>query len=71
MRNEDIKKAAKEAGIRLWRIAEKLGITDAMFSRKLRYEIPEEERKQIFSIIEQLKGECEWPIRKLQPSGKP
>ena len=57
MRNEDIKKAAKEAGIRLWRIAEKLGITDAMFSRKLRYEIPEEERKQIFSIIEQLKGE--------------
>lgn len=55
MRNQEIKEAAKKAGVKLWQIAESIGISDFAFSRKLRYEIPESERIRIFAAIEDLK----------------
>lgn len=55
MCNRVIKEKAREAGVRLWQIAEELGITDGTFSRKLRRELPEAEKERIFSIIEALK----------------
>lgn len=58
-RNYEIKKAAKDAGIRLWRIAEKVGITDTSFSRLLRHELSEKKKKEILDIIEALKKEDE------------
>ena len=54
--NNDIKSTAKSKGVLLWQIADKLGITDATFSRKLRHELPPEEKQKIFSIIDELKG---------------
>ena len=57
MSNQDIRRAAAGAGVKLWQIADALGISDCSFSRKLRKELPQEEKKKIFSIIEQLSQE--------------
>lgn len=56
MKNLDIREAAKAAGVKLWKIAEKLNITDATFSRKLRKELNDEDKAQIMRIIAELKG---------------
>ena len=55
--NQDIKQKAKEAGVKLWRVADKLGITDGTFSRKLRKELSQEEKSRIFGIIDELAQE--------------
>ena len=57
MQNVDIRKAAKEAKVNLWEIAEVYGINDGNFSRKLRRELPESEKQKIFEIIEQIRRE--------------
>ena len=54
MSNLDIRSAAVGAGIKLWEVAAAIGIADSTFSRKLRKELPEEEKKRIFAIIDQL-----------------
>lgn len=55
--NKDIRSAAKAAGVLHWEIAEKLGIQDSAFSRKLRRELPAEEREKILGIINELAAE--------------
>lgn len=55
--NKDIRSAAKSAGILHWEIADKLGIQDSAFSRKLRRELPDEEKKKIFAVINDLAAE--------------
>lgn len=55
--NAAIRAKAKENGVKLWQIADKLGIYDANFSRKLRKELSAEETAKIFGIIEQLSAE--------------
>ena len=50
MCNQDIRRIAAGAGVKLWQIADALGIADCSFSRKLRKELPQEEKKKIFSI---------------------
>ena len=58
MQNQDIKQAAKTAGVPLWKVAEAAyGITDSYFSRKLRHELPPEEKARIFETIEKLAKE--------------
>ena len=52
--NNDIKIKAKEKGICLWEIAERLNINDGNFSRKLRKELPDSEKAEIFGIIESI-----------------
>lgn len=56
MKNIEIREAAKAAGVKLWQIADKLGITDGNFSRKLRKELNSAEKTQIMAIITELKG---------------
>ena len=41
----------------MWQIADALGINDGNFSRKLRKELPEEEKSKILAIIDQLTKE--------------
>lgn len=55
MKNKKIREQAKAAGLHLWQIADKLGITDGNFSRKLRKELPSIEQARIFAIIQELK----------------
>ena len=58
MQNQDIRLKAKCNGVKLWQIAEALGITDASLSRKLRHELTPEDKERIIQIIQRLKGEC-------------
>lgn len=57
MTNQDIRQTAAGAGVKLWQIADVLGIADCNFSRKLRKELPQEEKDHIFAIIERLSQE--------------
>ena len=51
MANQEIRRAAAAAGLRLWQLAERLGYSEGGFSRRLRHELPPEERDQILEII--------------------
>jgi len=55
--NAEIRKAAKSAGVYLWQIAERIGINDGNFSRKLRRELPTEEQEKILGVINDLAAE--------------
>lgn len=57
MSNQDIRRTAAGAGVKLWQIAEALGIADCSLSRKLRKELTVEEKTKIFDIIERLERE--------------
>lgn len=54
MHNKTIRQLAKEKNVKLWQIADALGINDGNLSRKLRKELPQEEQKRIISIINEL-----------------
>ena len=54
MKNLDVRQIAKSKNVKLWQIADELGITDFVLSKKLRYELSEEEKASIFAIIEKL-----------------
>ena len=58
MNNQDIRIKAVECKVKLWQIASKLGIFDTNFSKKLRHELPQEEKEKIFAIIEELAKEA-------------
>lgn len=57
MNNAKIRKAAGGAGVKLWQIAEELGIADATLSRKLRRELSDDECEKVMEIIHRLSGE--------------
>lgn len=52
--NPEIRKAAQEAGVYFWRIADELGISDARFSVRMRHELPEAEKLRVLAAIEKL-----------------
>lgn len=54
MQNLEIRQAAKVAGIHLWQLAEVVGMQDSNFSRKIRHELPEEEKQKLLAAIEKL-----------------
>lgn len=54
MRNNDVRQAAKAAGVSLWRIAERLGVSCSWFSCMLRKELSPDMKDKIFSIISDL-----------------
>lgn len=55
MSGAEIKQLIKEAGLKCWQIAERLGITDGNFSRRLRKPFSSEEVERIKAIIAELK----------------
>lgn len=55
--NKEIKEAARKAGVYHYEIAERLDIQDSAFSRKLRRELPDQEKKEILEIIKTLAAE--------------
>ena len=58
MCNKEIREAAKQAGVCLWQIAERLGMNDGNFSRKLRRELSEVDRARVMEIIAELSKEA-------------
>lgn len=55
--NVEIRTEAKRVGVKLWQVAERLGMNDGNFSRKLRRELPAEEQKKILGVIHDLAAE--------------
>lgn len=53
--NSDIRIWAFQNNVRMYQIAEKLGIHYVTFNNKLRKELSAEEKRKIFTIIEELK----------------
>ena len=52
--NQDIRSRAKARGVMLWEIAAELGVNDGNFSRKLRRELPDDLKTEIYSIIDRV-----------------
>lgn len=55
--NKDIRERAKKAGVFLYQIAADMGISDPTMTRRLRYELPLEEKNRYFEAIERIKSE--------------
>ena len=55
--NTDVRTTAKEKGVRFWEIAEHLKISEPTMTRKLRRELPDSEKQEIFKIIDELAAE--------------
>ena len=45
-----------EAGLKNYQLAELLGITETSLSRKLRNELPSDEKEKILNVIKERKG---------------
>ena len=56
MNNLDIRNLVKRHKIKLWQIAETLGMSDCTFSRKLRHELSENQKQEIRKIINNIRG---------------
>lgn len=54
MQNLEIREAVKNGGVYLWQLADRLGVSDATLSRKLRKELSEKEKMRCLQIVEQL-----------------
>lgn len=52
--NADIRKTAKTKGVMLWEVAKDIGISEPTMTRKMRVELPAEEKQRIFKIIDRL-----------------
>lgn len=54
MNNKEIKDSIKKAKLYQWQIAEVLGIGESTLCRKMRKQLPEEEKAKIYDAITQL-----------------
>jgi len=54
LNNIEVRKAFLETGVNKWEVAEKLGMTDSSFSRKLRKEMSKLEKDSIINLIYQI-----------------
>ena len=57
MSNEALRRFAAGNGVKLWQVAEALGIADTSLSRKMRKELPPDEKEGIVRIIRELSQE--------------
>ncbi len=58
-RNLDVRSAAKSAGVFLYEIAEKLGVSEPTFNRYLRKELSDDMKAKVLAAIEEIKREHE------------
>lgn len=59
MENQRIRAEAKVNGVKLWEVAERVGVTDGNFSRRLRRELPTQEQERIVGLIHEIAREKE------------
>ncbi len=55
--NQEIKQTAKDKGVFLYEIADRLKMVDTAFSRMLRRELPAAEKAQIIALIDEIAAE--------------
>ncbi len=56
--NHEIRAAAKNAGVFLWQVADRLGYQDSNFSKMLRRELPKEKQEQVMAAITEIQMEA-------------
>lgn len=54
--NRKIRENARSSGVRLWQIADHLGISEASMTRKLRHQLSTEEEAKILDAIKAISG---------------
>ena len=59
MTNSVIRNTCKQNHIKLWQLADELGLSDGNLSRLLRHELPDDKRDHILKLIEKIKEENE------------
>lgn len=57
MQNNEIREEIKAANLRFWQVAEKFGLNDGNFSRRLRHELSDADKTKIREIIADLSKE--------------
>lgn len=57
MSNKELKLYAAGKGVRLYQVAEKFGILDANFSRKLRKELSKEDAERFRKYVDEIASE--------------
>lgn len=57
MANVGIRAEAKKNGVMLWEISDRLGVSEATITRKLRRELSDSERDRFLSIISEIAKE--------------
>ena len=55
--NEKIRIHAQKKKVKLWQVAEKMGVHDSKLSKKLRHELPPNETEAIMKIIDEIEAE--------------
>lgn len=58
-KNEELRTSIKDADLKMWQVADKLNLNDGNFSRKLRKEFSETEKKKVYEVIQTLLKERE------------
>lgn len=53
MENLEIRAKAKDRGVKLWEVAEAMGISEGVFCRRMRRELPQEQKRLVLQAIEQ------------------
>ena len=64
MNNSDVRTAAKSAGVFLYEVAVAMGISEPTMTRKLRFELSNEQTKPILEAIERIRAEKQKEIQK-------
>ena len=59
MANLEIRESAKRSGVKLWEVAEYLGVVYSTFSRHLRRELPNEKQQDILKAIQEIAAQRE------------
>lgn len=54
MCNNDIRNALNQNNIKHWQLADLLKISEATLTRRMRHELPQEEKQRIFNILHSL-----------------
>ena len=54
MKNMDVRNYALKKGVRLWEIAAAFGHNDVWISKKLRFELPEEQKAEMLKVIDDI-----------------
>lgn len=52
--NSEVREAAKEKGVRMWEIAERLKISETTFSKTLRHELPDKKKQCLLGLIDEI-----------------
>lgn len=55
--NENVRKAARVAGIPLWAVASKIQVSEPTLTRRMRFPLPAEKEKRIMQAIQELARE--------------